>query len=348
MSSAASSAFDVAVVGSGGAGLLAACRAADRGLHVIVIEAEGLLGGTTALSGGQMWVPCSAPMGRAGLTDSADAAFSYLHRISLRATQDDVLKSFLSKGPRMVDYLERDLNIPLLSVERGDYHPDWPGAGFGRSLEPLPVSTEGLGDWRGRTRVSPIRRPVTGTESRHGISEETLKEREAQDVRTQGSGLIAGLVGAALRRNVQLATGSKVTSALRQDPDWYSLRVNGDNSTEILAHNLVLAAGGFARNTGLLHDFLPLVHIVPTGAPGSTGNGMMLGTSLGGHLSGMSEAWWTASVSVPGERIDGSDFHRNVVRELAYPGSLSRQLRRKALRERKRAPTTTWERHSSI
>lgn len=322
MSSVASSKFDVAVVGSGGAGLLAACAAADSGLSVIVFEADELLGGTTALSGGQMWVPCSAPMDRAGLIDSTGAARSYLQRVSLGATHDEILESFLSNGPGMVEYLENDLNVPLLSVERADYHPDWPGAGFGRSLEPLPVSTEGLGEWRERMRLSPVRRPATGPESRRGISGETLKQREAAGIRTQGSGLIAGLVGAALRRNVQLTTGSKVTSAVRQDADWYSLGVDGRNSTEILAHNLVLAAGGFARNTALRHDFLPLVDIVPTGAPGSAGSGMMLGTSLGGHLSGMSEAWWTAAISIPGESIEGADFHRNVVRELAYPGSI--------------------------
>ena len=138
--------FDVVVIGSGGAGLVAACVAADRGAWVLVLEATDLFGGTTALSGGQLWIPGTAAMARAGYQDCTDDALTYLRRVTMGTSTDQHLTTFLQAGPRLADYLENDLDIPMQAIARDDYHPDWAGARFGRSLEPLPVPTAGLGD----------------------------------------------------------------------------------------------------------------------------------------------------------------------------------------------------------
>jgi succinate dehydrogenase/fumarate reductase flavoprotein subunit len=222
-----------------------------------------------------------------------------------------------------VDYLEGELGLPLVSIDRDDYHPDWGGAAIGRSLEPLPVPTAEIPSWRDRIRVSPVRRPVTGPESRSGVSAEEVRRREASDVRTQGAGLVAGLVRAALRRGVHLEVGAKVVSAVRPEHGCFALTVDTHDGQEVLAADrLVIAAGGFARNEDLRRDFLPLVDIVPTCGPGSRGDSLRLGLALGGGLHGMSEAWWTPAIAIPGESLDGEPFYRNVVRELAYPGSV--------------------------
>ncbi|WP_461163140.1 FAD-dependent oxidoreductase [Arthrobacter sp. R4-81] len=310
--------YDLAVVGSGGAGLVAACAAADRGLSVIVLESTDFLGGTTALSGGQMWIPCSPAMIREGFSDSADAAMAYLQRVTLGVSPAASLRSFLENAPKFVTYLEDELNIPVVNIDRPDYHPDWAGAAMGRTVEPLPVPAQDLGAWKERTRTSPTRRPLTGPETRTGIDNVLVAEREASDVRTQGSGLVAGLVRAALRRGVELRTLARVTSVSRLAGDF----VLGMEEGEIVAQNVVLASGGFARSADLRKDFLPPVEIVPTAAPGSLGDSLRLGTALGGRLRGMSEAWWTAAASIEGETIDGVSLHRNVVRELAFPGSI--------------------------
>ena len=125
--------YDVVVVGSGGAGLVAACVASDRGARVLVLEATDLLGGTTALSGGQLWIPNTAAMARAGYPDSAEDALTYLRRVTMGTGTEDHLTAFLEAGPRLADYLENDLGIPLQAIARDDYHPDWAGARFGRS-----------------------------------------------------------------------------------------------------------------------------------------------------------------------------------------------------------------------
>lgn len=312
--------YDVAVVGSGGPGLVAASAAAGRGLNVVVLESTSLLGGTTALSGGQLWIPCSGPMRRAGFDDSPEAALEYLERLTMGMTPRENLEEFVDQGSRFIDYLEGELGLRLQSIERPDYHPEWKGAARGRSLEPLPVETGGLGIWREQSRTSPTRRPVTGPESRSGIDGAELRRREAQDVRTQGAGLIAGLVHAAVQRDVEIRVNARVTSAHRSF-GLTMLGVNGGEST-VAARSVVLAAGGFARHERLLRDFLPPVRMVPTAAPGSMGDGLHLGAALGGRLKNMGEAWWTAAASLPGEVIDGRLLHRNLVRELAYPGSV--------------------------
>ena len=69
---------DVLVIGSGAGGLSTAVSAAHRHLDVLVVEKEPVYGGTTARSGGWMWIPCNAPARRAGVEDSADKARTYL------------------------------------------------------------------------------------------------------------------------------------------------------------------------------------------------------------------------------------------------------------------------------
>jgi hypothetical protein len=309
---------DVIVVGSGGAGLVAACAAADRGLRVLVLEATSQLGGTTALSGGQLWIPANPVMARAGLKDSIVDARQYLERNVLGSTSHERLESFLANGPALVNYIE-ELGVPLLAVNRPDYHPGWEGAHAGRTLEPLPVRSDSLGDWKGSVRGSRSRPPATSVEGRQGLDAEVLAHRQTNDVRTQGAGLVAGLVSAALQRNVRLKTETRVVD-LRRTGDLWALLSADDLALK--APFVVLAAGGFARNERMRADFLPLVEILPTAAPGSNGDGLYIGIRAGGSLHGMSEAWWTPAASIPRETIDEVPSYRNVVRELAFPGSI--------------------------
>jgi succinate dehydrogenase/fumarate reductase flavoprotein subunit len=314
--------YDVAVVGSGGAGLVAACAAADHGARVLVLEATDLFGGVTAVSGGQLWIPDNPVMHRAGYTDSRADALQYLRRNTLGAASEAHLSAFLEAGPRLARYLE-ELGIPLQAVPRPDYHPAWPGARTGRSLEPLPVPTEALGEWRGKMRTSSVREPLTSTESREGLDPKELLVRQSRDVRTQGAGLVAGLAAAALARGVTLVAGHRVRSISRGRSDGFTVtarRPDGSRSA-VDADAVVLASGGFAENTALRRDFLPPVQMLPTAAVGSLGDALRLALPHGAHLAGTSEAWWTAATTIPASK-GAPATHRNLVRELAYPGSI--------------------------
>jgi succinate dehydrogenase/fumarate reductase flavoprotein subunit len=302
---------------------MAACVAVDHGARVTVLEATDLFGGTTAMSGGQLWIPNSWAMRRAGFDDSYDDALVYLRRVTMGTTSDQQLAAFLTAAPRLADYLETQAGLPLAAVDRTDYHPDWPGAKRGRTLEPLPVPTDNLGQLRSHLRQSKTRGPLTSAEARLGLDAATVRDRSRRDVRTQGSGLVAGLAAANRRRGVQLLRNHRVV-ALDRQADRYVVTAEtaGGGRVDIESTAVVLASGGFAGNDELRRDFLPPVPLVSTAAPGSRGDAIHLGTAIGGHLAGMSEAWWTPATTVVGTGPLDPATPRNLVRELAWPGSV--------------------------
>lgn len=87
--------FDVVVVGSGAGALLAAIRAADQGLKALVVEKTALLGGTSAISGGGIWIPDNHDMPKAGLRDSVDAAFRYVKTCARGLASDDRILAYV-------------------------------------------------------------------------------------------------------------------------------------------------------------------------------------------------------------------------------------------------------------
>src|SRR4051794_12337880 len=191
-------AFDIVVAGSGAAGLVSALSAATRGAKVLVLERSPLLGGTSAISGGQIWSPSNALMARAGRPDDDDDAVTYLTHVTMGEVPPERLSAYVQRSPALLEFLERWTDLEFFLVDRPDYHPDFPGARDGRAFEPLPYETIPLGSWADHIRTSPVRGPVTSREARQGISEGELAERRRRGVRTQGAALVAGLVHACL------------------------------------------------------------------------------------------------------------------------------------------------------
>jgi 3-oxosteroid 1-dehydrogenase len=129
---------DVAVVGSGAAGLVAACRAADAGASVLVLEKADLLGGTSAVSGGVLWMPHNdlmAPL----FADSDEAALAYLAAATGGHVPAERLRCYADTSHEAVRYLDDQTLVRLAPLPRPDYHTDWPGAATGgRGLDNLP------------------------------------------------------------------------------------------------------------------------------------------------------------------------------------------------------------------
>src|SRR5579884_561119 len=98
---------DVVVVGSGGAALVAATLAHDGGAQVLILEKADMLGGTTAVSGGGIWLPCNHHMAEAGITDSRDDALAYIRRLTMgREPDPELLEVYVDTAPEMLRYLE--------------------------------------------------------------------------------------------------------------------------------------------------------------------------------------------------------------------------------------------------
>lgn len=144
--------YDVIVVGSGAAGLCAAAVAALQSQTVLLIESAAQVGGTTAISGGMVWVPANHKMQEIGLDDSLEAARRYLQHTVTES--DERMEAFLATSDEAIRYLEQHTSLKLRPVKRyPDYYPDLPGATLGgRVLEPVPFDGSELGSDFARLR----------------------------------------------------------------------------------------------------------------------------------------------------------------------------------------------------
>lgn len=138
--------YDVIVVGSGAAGLCAAAVAAIEGQSVLLLESSSHIGGTTAVSGGMVWIPANHKMASAGLEDSREAVVNYLNQTV--PDFDGRMEAFLDACDLAIQYLEQHTTLKLRPVKRyPDYYPDLSGATLGgRVLEPLPFDGRELGN----------------------------------------------------------------------------------------------------------------------------------------------------------------------------------------------------------
>lgn len=138
---------DAIIVGSGAAGMAAAITAKLGGLNVLLLEKTDRIGGSTAVSGGAVWLPLNAQSASAGHPDSFDQVWTYLERTVGDSASPDMLRAFLDAGPKMLDDFTRQGVLRLVArTSSPDYYPDLPGAAMGgRSLDPSEFDGRKLG-----------------------------------------------------------------------------------------------------------------------------------------------------------------------------------------------------------
>ncbi len=331
--------YDVVVVGSGAAGMTAALTARKQGLSVLIVEKEPLFGGTSAQSGGWLWIPRNPLALREGKSEKAESARNYLVGEAGNHFDSDKVDAFLETGPEMVSFLERETAVRFfLGNEFPDYHPHAPdGVAGGRSIGTEPFDARELGPF-----VAQLRRPLqettflgmsigSGTEIRHffNVTRSVISAayvakilaRYARDVirfrrgmrLTNGNALIARMAKTAFDLEIPLWVSSPVTDLiLDEDGSVEGVKVKRDGrSVEIrAARGVVLAAGGFSHDANRIRSHYPAFgrapeHLTPT-APGATGDGLRLGESAGGWVDRAlaSPAAW-APVSIV-RRRDGT------------------------------------------
>jgi succinate dehydrogenase/fumarate reductase flavoprotein subunit len=310
--------FDIVVAGSGAAGLTAALFAAKRGASVLVMEKSGLLGGTTSISGGQIWIPNHRRM-RAG-ADSPAAAKEYLQQVTMGEIEPSLLNAFVDGAPHMANAIEQETGLEFAVVERPDYHSEWSGSRWGRSLEPLPTETLDLGELATSIRSSPYRAPLTSAEIKAGAQEKVVLQRRERRQVTQGHALVAGLMRGCLGHKVRFATSRAVTDVRKTNDGRFT--VSADFDEVVSTRALIFASGGFEWNEAFKRAFLACPDEGAASPPFNIGDGLRIGLRLGASVANMTQAWWSAAYAIPGETYDGRPLTRNIVRELALPGSI--------------------------
>jgi 3-oxosteroid 1-dehydrogenase len=318
---------DFLVVGSGCGGLTAALTADARGLDTLIIEKAGVYGGSTALSGGNIWIPNNPTLRREGRTDSRADVRAYLDAIIGDRVPASNIDAFIDNGPRTLEFLEQ--TSPHLRFQwctgYSDYHPEAPGGrAAGRTIEPLPFDLKKLGDDERLLRPAALATPsglfVTSKEfSRLNMVMRTWEGRRAamhtvaraiksilmrRHMDTLGRALIGRLRLAVKEAGIPLQLNTSLQCLITDDAGTV-LGVRAQRSgvsVRIRARSgILLASGGFEHNTEMRKRYLREggTDNYSAGSVDNTGDGITAGQAVGGAVDLMDDAWWMPAFRRP-------------------------------------------------
>jgi len=324
--------YDVLVLGTGAAGLTAALTASEAGARVGLYEKAETVGGTSAWSGGQIWIPNNPHELALGKADSREEALTYLMSLSHGMIDEQMAATYVDTGPEMIRFLEQRTPVKFYPVpDFPDYHPEFPGGKpqGGRTLECPPFPYGELGEWRGRVGTSPYYPDFTITIAETTLGQsvptpappEVKAHRKVHDERGMGLALVGRLLRGCLDRGIQPRTGYRATELVMRDGAVCGVRFQtAAGMVEVSASNVVLATGGFEWNPSLVRAFCrgPLTH--PVSIRTNTGDGLKMAMRVGAMLGNMREAWWMPVIEVP---TDINPMGRQLLTyERTMPGSL--------------------------
>lgn len=319
--------YDVAVIGSGAAGLVAAVRAADAGHSVVVLEKAATLGGTSGLSGGVMWAPNNHLMREAGFEDSDEQGRDYLTAAAGDRMSEAEIDWYIQTSQRAVRFLDAETHVSLVPLGRPDYHLEWPGATTGgRGLDNNTFDPADYDPAIGAHLRKPTYFPLISMSERDGLNgsapdAKLLASRKAQGVRTMGGALVGNLLASALERGIHVVRDARVTNLSRSANSGWSLTIR-DGAFSLGANNVVIASGGFEWNPALVSALLPFT-ITPISAPSNEGDGLSLGLGVGGSLDELTHIWGVPVITPPTDTYDGKQSGRMGNVEMTLPGSIT-------------------------
>ncbi|MGI4799419.1 MAG: FAD-dependent oxidoreductase [Janthinobacterium lividum] len=304
---------DVVVVGSGAGGLSTAITARKAGLDVVVIEKEPFFGGTTAYSGGVVWIPGNPHAAKAGIVDTREAARTYLRGEMGNFYDEEAVDAFLEAGPRMLEFFEAETEVKFVLSAYPDYHPNAAGAAqVGRSVTAAPFDARRLGSEIARLR--PPLSTITFIGMMFNSSNADLKhffratrsvtsaayvaKRLASHVKelalhgrgvqiTSGNALAARLAKSAFDLGIPIHTETSAKRLVIEDGAVQGVVVSqgSDERTIRARRGVVLASGGFSHDKERIARAYPHVargaeHVSPT-PEGNTGDGIALAEQAG-------------------------------------------------------------------
>ncbi|WP_396916028.1 FAD-binding protein [Mycolicibacterium sp.] len=321
---------DLLVVGSGGGGMTAALTADAAGLDTVVVEKSPRFGGSTALSGGGIWVPGAPAQRRAGYVPSPDGVLEYLKLITEGAVSDARLRRYVEAAPEMMDFLERTSDWCEFVWKPGyaDYYPELPGgSALGSTINVPAIDLRKLGDDEQRL-LAPLALAPKGI----WFAPKDLRLFYQVRQNWRGKAVLVKLIWRMFRARVfgdrMAAIGQSLAARLRlamkqhRIPLWLDAPmvelITGADGEVIGAvverdgrplrirarRGVVLASGGFDHDMAWRKVHLPVLEQDWSfGNPAAIGDGIRAGEKVGGSTDLLDEAWWFPAICWPDGRL---------------------------------------------
>ena len=349
MTAQAQTSYDVIVVGSGAGAMTAAVFAADQGFSVLVVEKSHQYGGTSAISGGGIWIPNNHHFKAIGGNDSVDKAWTYLKAAVGDRVDEKRLRTYLEQAPVMVQELENVSRVRFAVAEKyPDYYPHLPGSlPGGRSLDPeifdasvleeefdnlRPASATtllmGKIAWTARQAHRAMSRSfgwrfmLLGLMLRYKLDFKWRKKTDADRRTALGASLVASLRRSLMDRSVPVWLNTELTDLVEENGRIQGIQVLRDGKPMTLTARcgVILGSGGFEQNQALRDQYLPKPTKREWSAtpPGNnTGAALEAALKLGAQTDLMDWGWWAPTIAVPGE-----EKPRPIFAERAFPGPI--------------------------
>ena len=340
---------DLLIVGSGGGGMVAALATLDAGLEPLVVEKQSLVGGSTGLSGGMVWLPNNPLMRRDGIQDSHEDGLAYLADVvgDIGAPSSPARREvFLTAGSEMITFLLRKGVRLVRCPGWSDYYPNHKGGNAaGRGVEGIPFDAAELGNWSDKVQPAMARNSgfvVLTNELRSvqyfnraprafavamRVFARTMAARiRRREMLTNGASLIAQMLKALIGLGdgePPLWTNAAMEDLIVEDGRVVGARVRRDGSTLSIEarRGVLLAAGGFGHNADMRRRYSgdqPNEGKWSIANAGDTGEVLQTAMRLGAKTDLLDEAWWLPSVFI----ADGGPAAKSLGSGRQRPGAI--------------------------
>ncbi len=327
---------DLVAIGSGGGGLAAAITAHDFGASALVLERSDQVGGVTAYSMGEVWIPGNHLAAELGINDSVHSGYRYVKQLSMGFGRDAAMLNQAIHAPVALKFFEEKIGLQMCVVRTlPDYyypHVD-DSLAEGRCLESLPFPASTLGEWQHKTRVSPhVPYSMTHDEifSNGGLANmlnwdySIMAQRLSSDERCAGPGLAAYFVKGALDRKIPLHTGVNAQQLIVDNDRVVGVRALKDGQEIFIKANraVVIAVSSYERNPDYTSTLGQQLNPVSMTMPTIDGAHLRLAGPLGARVAQVPDVTMLG-FHVPGEeQEEGVPLWRGALPFMGLPHTI--------------------------